>query len=66
MIARLEFDETSRYEIGTSCLICGETVPVDGFDYHPKVCEECKNAVMEVRILISELKKLRTGGNDGN
>ncbi len=66
MIARLEFDETSMCEIGTSCLICGETVPLHGLDRPPKVCEECKKAVMEVRILISELKKLRTGGNDGN
>lgn len=35
--------------IETPCIICGEGVPVFGDYSRPKVCENCKNAVMKVR-----------------
>ena len=35
--------------IETPCIICGEGVPVFGNYNRPKVCENCKNAVMKVR-----------------
>ena len=35
--------------IETPCIICGEGVPAFGDYGRPKVCENCKNAVMKVR-----------------
>lgn len=52
-------EETKKYisvdisvvenNIETPCVICGDGVPVFGYGYSPKVCENCKNAVMKVR-----------------
>lgn len=50
---------------GTRCLICGETVPLYGYDSSPKICMDCRNAVLEMRTLISELRKLKEK-KDGN
>ena len=47
-IASVKIDCTA-VEIGTPCLICGESVPVFGGHYAPKICEKCKAAVMKVR-----------------
>lgn len=34
----------------TSCLICGEAIPIWDFGGSPiKICEECKAAVMKMR-----------------
>lgn len=38
------FDTTTAVEIGTPCLICGETVPT-GYYGGPKICSECKKTV---------------------
>lgn len=39
-------------ELATSCLICGEDVPVYGYEAEHgcyKICDKCKQAVIEVR-----------------
>ena len=43
--------DVSAFEcnIETPCIICGDGVPVFGDYSKPKVCENCKNAVMKVR-----------------
>lgn len=40
--------------LASSCLICGELVPVSLFDNSPKVCEKCKKAVLKVRKMLEE------------
>ena len=40
---------SERNEIGTPCLICGESVLVGWYDFQPKICEKCKAAVMKMR-----------------
>ena len=41
-------------EIETPCLICGEGIPVWFGDYRPKICKECKDAVMAMRKKMEE------------
>jgi len=41
-------------EIGTPCLICGETVEIGYFGGSPKICEECKQAVLHVKELLKK------------
>lgn len=41
------FDE--MVDLSASCLICGEPVPMENPRDCPKICEECKEAVMFVR-----------------
>lgn len=41
------FDEIVN--LSTSCLICGEPVPMENPRDYPKICEKCKKAVMHVR-----------------
>lgn len=38
-----------EYDIETTCLICGEGVPVPRYHNKHKICEKCKAAVMKVR-----------------
>ncbi len=40
---------TTPAEIETPCLICGEGIPSWFSDYTPKICKECRDAVMEMR-----------------
>lgn len=42
-------DEVAQ-SIGTSCLVCGEYVLLDGpFDYGYKICDKCKRAILKMR-----------------
>ena len=43
-----------NYDIGTPCLICGESVPIFHIHDTPKICQKCKDAVMKVRGELSE------------
>lgn len=57
------FDPLCQLEVSTPCLICGE--PVDlGFVFGaPKICEECKKAVLYAKVLYAkELFKNSTEG----
>ena len=36
-------------EYYTSCLICGEAIPVSVWENHVKICEDCKKAVMFIK-----------------
>lgn len=49
--------DVSIYELGTPCLICGETVEIDQHSQVPKICDKCKNAVMSVRRLLEYLEE---------
>lgn len=40
---------TIKPSIGTKCLICGETVPIFDYKDTPKICDECKAAIMIMR-----------------
>ena len=33
----------------TSCLICGEPVPVSMRENHSKICDKCKKAILKLR-----------------
>ena len=33
----------------TSCLICGEPVPVSMWENHSKICDKCKKAILKLR-----------------
>ena len=44
-------------KIGTPCLICGETVEIGYFGGGPKICEECKQAVVHVKELLKKSKE---------
>ncbi len=44
-------------EIGTPCLVCGEAVIVGFVGGGPKICEECKQAVLHVRDLLKKSKE---------
>lgn len=37
------------FAVCTSCLICGESVPVYGNRPEPKICDDCKRAVLAMR-----------------
>lgn len=40
------------YTYGHPCLICGEFIPNDTeeiFSYRVKICDKCRNAVMQMR-----------------
>lgn len=41
-------------ELATSCLICGEPVPISILDNHSKICEKCKKAVLKLRKMLEE------------
>jgi hypothetical protein len=41
-------------QIVTSCLICGEPIPVSLFDNHIKICEKCKKAILKLRKMLEE------------
>ena len=40
--------------LATSCLICGESVPVSMLDNHSKICEKCKKAILKLRKMLEE------------
>lgn len=58
----MEINITKNANIVTPCLICGETVDI--FEPHetPKICEKCRIAVMAVREVLTELKKMKEKG----
>ena len=56
-------NNNSSVSFGISCLICGESVLLDAFeverlnhgrDIAPKICDKCKNAVMQMRKELGE------------
>lgn len=49
----------SESHIGTSCLICGASVPCRSIYDSPKICDQCKAAVMAVR---EHIEHARNGG----
>lgn len=51
------FDEIIDFSV--SCLICGESVPIENPRDYPKICEKCKEAVMFVRRATDDQKELR-------
>lgn len=36
-------------EYCTSCLICGDSIPVSVWESHVKICEDCKKAIMFIK-----------------
>ena len=36
-------------EYCTSCLVCGESIPVSVYENHVKICEDCKKAIMFIK-----------------
>lgn len=40
--------------IGTPCMICGESVPITLYDAPPKICDNCKDAIKFVREHLKE------------
>lgn len=49
IIVNGESYEISKVNLATSCLICGESVPISHINDSPKICDECKKAVMKMR-----------------
>lgn len=49
-------------QIVTQCMICDEEIPVYGYDHYPRICESCRKSIMEVKVVLSELKKMAAGG----
>lgn len=41
-------------EISIRCVICDESIPLNGFFDRPMVCNKCKAAIMKVRAEIDE------------
>ena len=41
--------KVSEPKIATPCLICGEYVTVNCSDDKPKICSECRRAVLAIR-----------------
>lgn len=39
---------------GVPCLICRESIPVEKYDFSPKVCDNCRAAVLRLRQYIAE------------
>lgn len=43
---------------GTSCLVCGECVPLNGpLDPRYKICDKCKRAILKMREYMKEDNK---------
>lgn len=40
---------TKELNISTNCLVCGEPVPMERIGDAPKICNECKNAILKMR-----------------
>ena len=38
----------------TSCLICGESVPVSMWENHLKICDKCKKAILKLRKMMED------------
>jgi hypothetical protein len=60
----VQFIDLRDYSVGEPCLICEEMVPTYGYEARHKVykvCDKCKQAVMQVRGQIEEYE--RTGGH---
>jgi hypothetical protein len=36
-------------EYCTSCLVCGESIPVSMWENHVKICEDCKKAIKFIK-----------------
>ena len=62
-MATITLNNNNSVSFATSCLICNESIPLDDFeiarikygrDIAPKICDKCKNAVMQMR---KELEK---------
>lgn len=49
IIVNGESYEMPKVNLATSCLICGESVPISHAKDFPKICDECKKAVMKMR-----------------
>lgn len=45
----IAMDAVENTQVCTRCLICGSAVPVYEFRYEPKICNECKRAVLAMR-----------------
>lgn len=59
-----------KLNISTNCLVCGEPVPMERIGDAPKICDRCKNVILENRNHIihiplrdEDIKRLR-GGED--
>ena len=49
VIVNGESYEMPKVNLATSCLICGESVPISHSKDYPKICDKCKKAVMKMR-----------------
>ena len=49
IIVNGESYEMPKVNLATSCLICGESVPISHSKDSPKICDKCKKAVMKMR-----------------
>ena len=43
------FGTIAEPSIGTACLVCGEGVPILGYQSGIKICDKCKAAIMAMR-----------------
>jgi uncharacterized protein YajQ (UPF0234 family) len=50
ILSEHSFIETiAPVEYCTSCLVCGELIPVSVYENHVKICEDCKKAIMFIK-----------------
>ena len=49
IIVNGESYKISKVNLATSCLICGESVPILHVKDSSKICDKCKKAVMKMR-----------------
>ena len=44
-----QYDPADDVVACTSCLICGEDIPLRRYESGPRVCHECKEAILSLR-----------------
>ena len=55
-MAVIEVAKLEKPQYATNCLICNEPIPVREPAGRIMVCEECRNAVFEMKFLMSQLR----------
>lgn len=53
IVSFASYDE-SRVSYGVPCLICRDSIPVEKYDFGPRVCDNCRAAVLRLRQYIAE------------
>lgn len=52
----VEISKLGEAQYATECIICEKIIPVQQPVGHVKVCDECKNAVFELKFFLSQIK----------